>query len=151
MLKKNLIKMVNLLKGQKVEKVISGGSNGSMLVFNFGENDDYCVFVYCVWRLEQKKKILSGWNESCDAKTGNLTLQTRALKNEIVKDVILTDFFDLKILFNSGKVLNVFCDVTAEYEPQSYDMNWCVCDIRNNICYSVNRSSVIVTDKYSGN
>lgn len=138
---------IQLLKNQKITKVISGGANASSLILHFNV-DEYCLFTYCVWRLENKKEVLTGWNDPSGTKKGNLVVQTKELLNDIVKDITIGKFFDLQIEFKSGKTLSVFCDVTPKFQVKDYDMNWSLCDISNNVTYHIDRNFKVVKERF---
>ncbi len=138
---------IQLLKDKKVIKVISGGANASTLIIHFGV-DDFCLFTYCVWRLENKKEILTGWNEPSATKKGNLVIQTKELLNDIVKNITISKFYDLQIEFKSGKMLSVFCDVTPLFQVMDYDVNWSLCDIKNNTTYHIDRKFKVVKERF---
>jgi hypothetical protein len=135
------------LIGKTVTEVIAGGSNGSIVVLHFGSSE-FCLFVKCVWRLEQVNTIITGWNESNDAVNGNMTKRIKELAGDAIKNVEVNNFYDLKLRFVSDKTLNIFCDVTTHYEPEDYDENWVICDIQSNVCYAVNKDFAIVTSVY---
>lgn len=135
------------LTGKKVTEVIAGGSNGSIVVLNFGESE-FCLFVKCVWRLEQVNTIITGWNESNDAVNGNMTKKIKELTDDVIRNTELNNFYDLKLHFISGKTLNVFSDVTPYYEPDDYDENWVICDIQSNVCYAVSKDFTIATSVF---
>jgi len=145
---KHLLKERVIVKlfGKRIEKVIAGGSNGSIIILQ--TENELSLSIKCVWRLEDKNMVIAGWNESNDSLTGNLTKQVKALMNEVIKDVEINDFFDIKIHFLNGKTINVFCDVTPNYEPDYYDENWIICDKQLNQCYSVNKNFEIVITTY---
>ena len=140
--------IINAFIGKKVTKVTAGGGNGSVVILRFGENL-FSLFIYCIWRLEENNKIVTGWNESCDAETGNLTKQIKLLLNDEIKKTEVSNLMDIKIYFVSGKVLNIFCDITPMYEPKEYDENWVISDIANDISYRFKSSFEIEICKYS--
>jgi hypothetical protein len=133
--------------GKEVTKTIAGGSNGSTIILEIGHNE-YCLFIYCVWRLELDYKALTGWNESSNPDNGNLTKQIRSLASDRIKDIQMSDFFDLRVKFESGKVLTIFCDVTPKYEPDDYDENWSICDIKSDQCYIISRDFEVESSKF---
>ncbi|MFA6923471.1 MAG: hypothetical protein WC223_04375 [Bacteroidales bacterium] len=144
---KKLFATLNCLKNKKVFKVTSGGDNGSTIIMSFGD-EEYFLFIYCIWRLEQKEKILAGWNDPSNAKKGNLTIQTKKLTDEIVKNFSISNFYDLRIEFKSGKALNIFCDITPQFQVKGYDVNWSFCEVKKNICYNIDRNFKIETEKF---
>lgn len=121
------------LRGKKVTKVIAGGSNGSIIILRIG--DDYSLFVYCAWRLEDGNKIITGWQEDYDAENGRLTIGIKELKNNIIAKIDVSRFFDLKIHFKGGEILNVFCDLTPNVKSGDYDENWVLGDLKENKSY----------------
>jgi hypothetical protein len=146
---KSLKKVLSLLNSQKVSKVIAGGSNGSIIILDI--DNRYSLCVYCVWRLEHGDKVLTGWNESNDSKSGNLTLGIKKLEGDTIKRIYVNQFYDLQISFYSGKVLNIFCDITPKYEPEECDENWSLADIIKNEVYTITKSYLIATELYSKN
>ena len=135
------------LPGKQINEVTAGGSNGSIIILQIGIAD-FCLFVKCVWRLQKLDKVLTGWNESNLPIVGNLTKQINELTTDVITKVETSDFFDLQIHFVSGKALNIFCDVTPKYEPDYYDENWVICDIKANICYTIKKDFSITTSVY---
>ncbi len=140
--------IINAFIGKKISKVTVGGSNGSVVILRIGDNL-FSLFIYCIWRLEENDKIVTGWNESSDAESGNLTQQIKLLLNDEIKNIQLSNFMDIKIYFLSGKVLNIFCDITPKYEPEEYDENWVISDIVNNVSYRLKNNFEIEVSKYS--
>jgi len=95
---KNVFKEAALLKiiHKPITKVIAGGSIGSIITLVIGD-DEYDVVVYCVWRLEDEDKILTGWNESNDSLNGNLKKNIKELHGDVIHSFEISNFFDLKI------------------------------------------------------
>jgi len=141
-------RLIKGIEGKEITKVIAGGSNGSIVVLRIGE-EEFSLFIKCIWRLEDESNILTGWNESNDAEHGNLTLQMKKLSGDFIKSTELSGFYDLKLHFLSGKTLNIFCDVTPHYEPEDYDENWLLCDIKGNRSYVVKKDFLIADRPYS--
>jgi hypothetical protein len=135
------------IRGKKINSVSTGESSGSVIILNIGDQDEYCLFVYCVWRLEGHNVVLTGWNES-NSIGGNLVHQVRQLEGDRISSVGMTEFYDLKIKLESGKCLTVFCDVTPHYETPDYDENWSIYDIRENGCLSISRNFQIIGEKF---
>jgi hypothetical protein len=57
---------------------------------------------------ELDHKAFTGWNESNDPDTGNLTKQIHNLLSDHIDDMRMSDLFDLKIKFKIGEVLTIF-------------------------------------------
>lgn len=138
---------LDCLVGLAVSDVIAGGANGSIIVLEFGGN--YVLTVYCSWRLERGLQVLSGCNESPDSQTGHLTREAKSLHNDIVHEVSLSDHYDLRIEFTSGKMLRLFCDVTPHNEPADYDENWSFCDQAQDYCCVVTNMFRVEEVSYS--
>jgi hypothetical protein len=135
------------LKNKKVTKVISGGANASTLILHFNV-DEFCLFTYCVWRLESKKVVLTGWNDPSGTRKSNLVVQLNTLLNDIVKNVSVGKFYDLQMEFKSGRSLQVFCDVTPMFQVKDYDVNWSLCDINNNTTYHIDRNFKVIKERF---
>ncbi|MEJ7768065.1 MAG: hypothetical protein WKF89_09650 [Chitinophagaceae bacterium] len=125
--------LISKLSGKQITKTIVGGSNGSIIILRIGINE-FSLKVSCVWRLEMRDQIITGWNESNDSLNGVMTKEIKQLNGDTIKSVKMSEFFDLALEFFSGKVLRLFCDVTPNYEPPDYDENWSICDIKSNYC-----------------
>lgn len=134
------------LEAMRVTNVIAGGANGSIFVAEWEER--YSLTVYCCWRLDLPPRVLTGSNESSDARTGNLPAELKKLTGDEVQSVEVSDLFDLRITFGSGKILTVFCDITPRAEPRDYDENWAFCDPQSDQCWAVNNRFEVVTSKY---
>ena len=145
---KNLKEVFEKIKGKQITSVTSGGSNASTIIITFGK-DEFCLFVYCVWRLDQKNKVLAGWNDPSGARKGNLTLQTKELRNDFVKEISASNMFDLKLEFKSGKNLNIFCDITPMFQVKDYDINWSIIDFTKNKALNVTRSFEVKVEKFN--
>lgn len=134
--------------GLQVGEVISGGSNGSILLLTFGDEKPVCtILISCVWRLQMSNTVLAGWNDSPDPEHGNLTIQTKLLEKDYVHCIEVSEFYDLSITFKSEKRLRVFCDITPQAETDE-DENWYMADLHANKCYLVNRELKIVERMY---
>ncbi len=143
----NILDVLSKISGKRVVKVIAGGSNGSIIVLKIGE-EEFSIFIKCVWRMEHKGKVIAGWNESNDAINGNLTIQAKALTGETIDKIEISELYDLRIHFSGGKMFNVFCDVTPNYEPELYDENWVISDITENISYVASKDFELLTRPY---
>jgi hypothetical protein len=142
-----ITEVVQLLKSRKVTKVFSGGANASTLILHFNTND-FCLFTYCVWRLENKKEVLTGWNDPSSSRKGNLVVKTRELLNDVVKEVKIGKFYDLQIEFKSGRNLSIFCDVTPQFQVKDYDVNWSLCDLTHNMVYHIDRNFKVIKERF---
>lgn len=146
-MEKQLATVLSKMVGLELQEVIAGGSNGSVVVLRFGRSQ-FTMFVYSVWRLEYKGKIISGWNESNDAINGTLTKAVKSIQLQTLKSYSISEFYDLRLSFSNEMILNIFCDITPNYEPSHYDKNWMCCDIKANICYIVNKDFKVELTEY---
>jgi len=89
------------------------------MIFHEGE---YIIMVYCSWRLLNTISNIpvTGWHED-SAPNGALNVGLKTLVNDTIKEVGVTDCFDLEIIFESGKRLDIFCDLTTHVDA---DTNW---------------------------
>jgi len=128
-------KVLDSMTNKKVLKVNAGGSTGSIFSLDIGDNlikeekggrifyQGECVLmVYSTWRLfdTHSQKPITGCHEDSDLE-GSMTLGLKGLLNDVIEKVLLTSFRDLSVVFQSGKVLSVFCDLTSNVDAET---NW---------------------------
>lgn len=143
----NLHELLEKIVGLTVTEVVSGGSNGSIIVIGFGSIEtEYTILISCSWRLQFADEVLASSNDESNPNS-NLVVQTRLLEGSMVRLIDLNDFFDLNIYFLSGKQLRVFCDVTA-FSGYEEGENWYVADIHKNECLIINDHFKILESKY---
>lgn len=142
------VSILQSLLGKQINKVIAGGSNGSIIILDIG-NDEFSLFIYCSWRISKENEVLSSSTENNDSKTGNLTIEAKKIQGEEIVSIITTDLFDLQLVFKSGKVLSVFADITTNgYDSDAMDENWSLADKRNNIAYTISNTFKVITTSY---
>ena len=141
------MKVINKLINSQVIEVISGGSNGSIIVLKLRniQTHEFSLFIYCTWRLETETEVLSGNNESPN---GNLLYETQLLLNDKIVFIEKNIFNDIFIQFESKKKLNIFCDITPKCDSKYYTKNWTICDIAENKCYSAELNKNIQISAY---
>jgi hypothetical protein len=140
--------IIEKLKDAKIEKIIAGGSNGSIVLIDLAKGTDkYVLYIYCTWRLSFIDKVLTGWN---DIDTVFVT-ELNKLENDIITEVILNSLGDFTLLFQSGIKLDVFCDITSNINDTSMDENWSFCDISKNQCYNFTNQFSFLIEPYDGN
>ena len=78
--------------------------------------------VYCSWRLfdNVSQQPITSSNEDSDL-DGVMTLELNRLLDDVIENILLSSFRDLVIVFKSGKVLSVFCDITPHVDAET---NW---------------------------
>lgn len=131
------------VRGSKCWSIIGGAGTGSVISLRFGEkvrmerplrnpglsmeerifDGERSLIVYCDWRLQTGNTILS----TSQSITDGGDLATSALddvKNQLVSEIGFTsDVPDLRIRFESGITLSVFCDVNVgDLEDSNYVM-----------------------------
>lgn len=132
--KQELINQLSTLADKKITKVICGGSNGSILVFDIG--DDAILFIESAWRLSKDNTTLAGWRDANLPKTGNLVVQIELLIGETIKTATTNNLLDLQIITRTDKQLDVFCDISP-CNSDELEENWALASKVNNICYTI--------------
>jgi hypothetical protein len=120
---------------KKVLQVNAGGFTGSIFSIDIGDKlikeekggqifyeGGWILMVYCSWRLFDNvaQKPITSSNESSDL-NGIMTLELNRLLDDVIENILLSSFRDLVIVFKSGKVLSVFCDLTPQVDAET---NW---------------------------
>ena len=121
------------LSGMQVTRVTAGGSTGSVFTLlmqraSVATNNttailsEYEVMVKCSWRLDNVEKVLpiTGWQEDSNV-DGVMTLRLKTLVDDVISKAEISSFFDLEIIFESGKRMFVFCDITPYVDG---NFNW---------------------------
>ena len=116
-------------------------STGSIISFECGNkcllenNEDrqfegnYSFMVYCSWKICKNNKLIGSWKDEIEALNNIFT----SMENAKIKQIVLTEVFDLKISLSDGCDLYVFCDLG---EMADFDCNWFFRELEN--YYSVN-------------
>ncbi len=133
--------------------VSAGPSTGSIIILSFGvslKEREYSIMIYSAWRLDCLRtfKPLTGNNESNKLERGNLLKEIFKLENDIVSDVIVNNFGDFEIVFQSQKSLKVFCDITPKVEETELDENWDFSIHKKNVCYIHTHMFAIKSTKF---
>ncbi|WP_157494144.1 hypothetical protein [Fulvivirga imtechensis] len=123
------------MSNKRVLKVNAGGSTGSIFSLDIGDElikeerggqtfyqGECLLMIYCSWRLFDihGKKPVTGCHENSDL-NGSMTLGLKSLLDDTVEKVLLTSFYDISVVFKSGKILSVFCDLTPYVDEET---NW---------------------------
>ena len=69
----------------------------------------------CAWRLIADNVIITGWTEP-DYIGGPLNKNLLNLLDDKIECYDLSLFNDIRFIFESGKILEVFCDITPASE-----------------------------------
>src|SRR5687768_17571048 len=127
---KEMHKAFKAITSKKVLQVNAGGSTGSILSVDIGDElikvekgsqifykGESLLMVYCSWRLFDNRiqKPITSWQENNDSE-GPMTLGLKGLTNDLIEEVLISSFHDIVIVFKSGKVLSVFCDLTPHVD-----------------------------------
>ena len=139
--------LLNKIKYKQIDEVICGGSNGSIILLLIG-NQEYSLSVYCAWRLEHKDKVITGWNETNDHETGDLTKNIIRLTRTKIINIELTKFYDLILKFDNNFTLRIFCDLTPNLSDE-YSENWIIADKIDNKVYVITNKFEIKEHEYS--
>lgn len=128
---------IKKLQNNKVDKIVAGGSNGSIILIDLIEHlDKNILYIYCAWRLSLNNKILTGSNDNSNSNDTIFVAEIKKLENDIVKKVYTHSLGDFTLEFNSGKKLDVFSDITSNGGTDEVRENWVICDVSNNICHN---------------
>lgn len=123
---------------QKINEIICGGKmNGSIIIINFENN--ISLKINSVWRLNDNARILVSWDEVDTSLNSNYFLQMQFLKGDFITSIKISKFYDIKIKFKSGKELFVLCDINKYYSTDYMELNWLICDKKQNICVGVTK------------
>lgn len=145
-------KLLKGLAGKKVWDIRAGPSTGSIFSFEIGEaqkveshkgieqEGEFLIMVYCSWRIEhiEHKVILGSWKDK-------YLFSLENLKDEIIKDIYLTDFYDTYIQFERGKRLVLFAD---QSKNDGFDTNWFLVQAKNKKYYSLTNQYVIEVESF---
>lgn len=141
---------IRKLQSKKVDKIIAGGSNGSIILIDFIENSDKNVlYVYSAWRLSHNNKILTGSNDNPESDDTVFVVELEKLENDIVKSVYTHPLGDFTLEFDSGKKLDVFCDITSNGGNDEVRENWVLCEVSKNVCYNFTNRFSFYKESYA--
>lgn len=134
---------LELLKGKRCWSIGAGEGTGNIFTLGFGAKRrreqpltnrhlrqeereceaEYILMVECSWRLEQRGKIVTTWQEP----NGNEGPMVKGLERLREKKVLFIKAWppmnDLEIRFNDGYRLFIFCDLPAR---DGEGHNWCL-------------------------
>ncbi len=145
---KNLDELTKKLKDTFVTEVICGGNfNGSVVILTF--NNRFSLTIQCVWRLTDQSNILASWNEADNSVGSHFEINVTALRGDFLSEINVNNFFDLQLIFDSGKNLNVFCDINSFFDEEYFDENWYLSDKEENISLGIGRENNIIQSTYS--
>tara|TARA_B110000093_G_scaffold153868_1_gene169840 strand:- start:76 stop:513 length:438 start_codon:yes stop_codon:yes gene_type:complete len=132
-----MIDCIKKLENKRVDKIIAGGSNGSIILLDLVDSlEKNVLYVYSAWRLSLNNKILTGSNDDSESNESVFVVELKKLENDIVKKTFTNVLGDFALEFSSGKKLDVFSDITSNGGSDDVRENWVVCNISKNICYN---------------
>lgn len=144
---KNLEELIRNLKSTFITEVICGGNfNGSVIILTF--NNRYSLTIQCVWRLTDKSNILASWNEADNSVGSHFEINVTAMSGDCINEIHMNDFFDLHLIFDSGKSLYIFCDINSFYDEEYFDENWYLTDKVENVSLGIGRERNIIQSSY---
>ena len=127
---------INLFIGKKCWAVVAGAGTGSIVHLGFGKKKlrarpltnphlskdeqmfdaEIGLMIYCSWRLSKSGKILCGWTDSNES-GGDMLKGLSLLRDKQVIDIHIGKIgYDLNIYFDDNICLQLFCDVTDNYD-----------------------------------
>ena len=138
------------IKNSKIEKIIAGGSNGSILLIDIvSNNNKYVLYIYCTWRLSFDNIVLTGSNDNSTSKRTTFVVELKKLEEDTIVKVLANPLGDFSLVFNSDKRLDVFCDITSNGGDDDVRENWTVCNISENQCNSFTNHFQLLKEVYS--
>ena len=140
--------MINIsekMTNSKIEEVIAGGSNGSIVIFI--TKNDISLDIRCAWRLFEKGKVLISSNQSDVSPNSYYKKTLDRLLNLKIINISFSKVMDVTINFEDELSLESFCDVVEPFNSVTDNENWTICDKNLNICYSINLKFEITTGK----
>ena len=92
---------------------------------------------------------LASWNEADNSVGSHFEINVTALSGDFLSEIHVNNFFDLQLIFDSGKNLNVFCDINSFFDEEYFNENWYLSDKEENISLGIGRESNIIQSTYS--
>jgi len=140
------------LSNLKVDKIIAGGSNGSIVLMDISnESTKYVIYIYCSWRLSLENEVITTWNDESISSDSIFVVQMKKLEGDTIESVHMHILGDLELTFESGKRLNIFSDISSNSVESDNVENWSLCNVITNKCYSLNNYFKIVEEIYDSN
>jgi hypothetical protein len=103
---------VELLMGERILDRSLLSEESSLDLQNLSFKEEYTIFIKCAWRIESSNGIICGCWEDNSA-NGSMLRGLQQLVGEKVESIkLFTPTLDLRISFNNGLTLHIFCDQT---------------------------------------
>ncbi|MEY5041704.1 MAG: hypothetical protein RLZZ414_1252 [Bacteroidota bacterium] len=134
--------------GCKINKLIAGGENGSIIIIETNHSDEAYFEIGCSWRLRKNNLCLC---TSIDTPS-KIKQQINIVYNLKISNIILRACNDLVIHFENDISIDVFCDQTNDAAIVSvYDYiaeNWSIIFPKQNKCYTIDGEMEIIESSY---
>ncbi len=137
--------LLQSLVNTEVTNVDFGGEEDTSIVIDLGDNNS--IFIHSAWRLAQNGKVVASWNDEVDEE--DLNPPINKLMSQKLESITVGDLFDLKLTFDKGHRLDVFCDLYTPDEITEFEENWSVADIKQNLCFVVTENFTLLKTKYN--
>ena len=109
--------------GSRLTEIICGGrGNGSVIILI--SETQVSLKVQSVWRLTDTNEVLASWCEEDNSRNSNFVLQVEKLEGDKIISFETSVFYDVTILFESGKRLFILSDINKHYSDDDFDENW---------------------------
>lgn len=124
------------MAGKECWLIIAGAGTGSVVNLGFGDkkrrdrpvknpclsedeklfNPEYSIMIYCAWRLSSSGVIICSWRDSNEA-GGPMLSGLELLRGKKLCEIAIEPIgFDLTLHFEDGFCIQIFCDVTNDYD-----------------------------------
>lgn len=124
------------LEGCLIKKVIPGSFNSSIieLLIENSDKEEVVLMIKCSWRLSQKNKVLTGWNDPYYSDESNFYVQMKNIVGHAILAAQINELNDIDFLLNEKK-LTIFSDLySSDFDEETE--NWDFSVPHRNICYS---------------
>lgn len=137
------------IKGANITKVIAGGSNGSIVLFDLKKGEkEFVMYIYCTWRLSNNDKVLTSANaKNIDSKS-NFVKVLKLLEGSDILEINNENNRDFSIITNSEYRLDAFSDIIMDLNGCEERENWTLCNISDNICFNFTNNFEIKIEPY---
>ena len=151
----SIINYFNRLVGEKCNSFVGGKGPGSIISLKIGpqtlkdkaienphisENarlydSEFGLLIYCCWRISVDGQITCSWRDALGNNGKVLKELNKLCDKEITEIRLCEKTYDLSIIFKNGICLEIFCDVTNDYDS---DENYIFYTPEKNITIGLN-------------
>ena len=131
----NIASLIRQLEGVECWSIVGGSGPGSVVSLGFGGktireipsrnrdltqleqlyDPEFSLIVYCAWRVLCHGSIIGGWRD-CGSRTSLRVQLDRLIGLKVNTIHINPKTYDLRIGFQGGKAIDIFCDITNGHE-----------------------------------